>query len=120
MDRVKWIESNGKQILYVDYTKLKTTPELLAVLDEQIKVSLSVPGKYLGVSDFTDATISKEFLDKINQAGKEVFEEKAEKGAVIGITGLKSVLFQGYLKFTGAKTTKAFNSREEALAFLAS
>ncbi len=120
MERTKWIEAKGKKILYSDYSGLKTTEELVAVLDEQIKQASLVPSKFLGMSNFADASVSSEFMDKINKAGKEIFEAKVEKIAVLGITGLKSVLFQAYMRFTGAKTTKTFNTEEEAIAYLVS
>ena len=120
MDRVKWIEAKGKRILYTDFSGLNTIEEQIAVLDEQKKIVNMVPGKFLGISNFTGAAGSSEFLDQLNKAGKEVFESKAEKQAILGLTGLKSILFQTYLRFTGTKTTKAFASEEEAIDYLVS
>ncbi len=59
-------------------------------------------------------------MNELNKAGKEVFESKAEKQAILGLTGLKSILFQTYLRFTGTKTTKAFTSEDEAVDYLVS
>ena len=120
MDRVKWIEAKGKKILSMDYSGLKTTNELTEVLDAAIKETRPLPAGFLGLSNFADSSISSEFMDKINKAGKEVFLEKTDKAAVLGVTGVKSVLFQAYLRFTGAKTTRTFNSQDEAIAYLVS
>ena len=120
MNRVNWIEAKGKKILYIDYSGLKTNEELLAVLDEHVKAAIGSQTKYLSILNFKDASASNEFMDQVKKAGKEVLEEKTERSAVLGITGLKSVLFQAYLKFSGAKTTRAFNTEEEAIAYLVS
>jgi len=111
MDRVKWIEAKGKKILSMDYSGLKTTNELTEVLDAAIKETRPLPAGFLGLSNFADSSISSEFMDKIN---------KTDKAAVLGVTGVKSVLFQAYLRFTGAKTTRTFNSQDEAIAYLVS
>jgi len=119
LDRVKWIEAKGKRILYSDYTGLKTTEELFAVVDEGLKKANMSQGKYLAMHNFTNATISNEFTEKLNKVGKEL-EGRIEKRAVVGMTGLKSILFQGFLRVTGNKSTKACDTEEEAIASLVS
>ena len=120
MDRVKWIEAKGKKILYTDFRGLKTIEEQTEVLNEQKRIVNMLPGKFLGISNFADSPGSPEFLEKLNKFGREVFEPKAEKQAILGITGLKGVLFQAYLRFTGTKNTKPFNSEEDAINYLVS
>ncbi|RPJ62173.1 MAG: hypothetical protein EHM12_04715, partial [Dehalococcoidia bacterium] len=106
MDRVKWIETKGKRILYSDYSGLKTSEELFAVVEEGLKMAKMSQGTYLAMHNFTNATVSNEFTEKIHEIGKEL-EGKIEKRAVIGMTGLKAILFQGFLRVTGNKMTKA-------------
>ncbi len=119
MDRVKWIEAKGKRILYSDYTGLKTTEELFEVVDEGLKKANMTTGKYLAMHNFSNTTLSNEFTERLNKAGKEL-DGRIDKRAVIGMTGLKSILFQGFLRVTGNKTTKACDTEEEAIAYLVS
>ncbi len=119
MERVKWIEANGKRILYADYSGLKTLDEMVTVMNELMRMANMSPGKVLTMTNFRDATSSSEFMEMIKKGDKE-YQEKSEKTAVIGITGLKSVLYQGFLRVSGNKTVKACNTEEEAIAFLVS
>ena len=118
MDRIKWIDARGKKILYVDWSGLKKLEDLTEVLNEAVKVAVASPTKLLTISDFTDAAASSEFMDLINKAGKEVFDNKSEKSAVLGISGVKSILLQGYLRVTGAKNMKVCSSRDDAINYL--
>ncbi|MGD0854968.1 MAG: hypothetical protein ABSA18_04100 [Dehalococcoidia bacterium] len=120
MDRVKWFESNGKRILSIDYSGLKTSDELCSVLDESVKMNLNAPGKILTLINFSNTALSSEFMDKVGRAGKEVLDARAEKVAILGVTGVKSVLFQGYLRITGAKTTRLFDNEADAMKYLVS
>lgn len=120
MERVRWIEVKGKKIIYIDYTGLKELEEMFAVLDECVKIVKTLPGNYLSLTNFTDSVASSEFMDRLKKEGKSVFEQKTGKGASVGITGLKLILFQAYLRFTGSKNRKLFNTEREAIDWLVS
>jgi hypothetical protein len=120
VERIRWIESNGKKILYSDYSGLNTTEELTAVLDGAVKMVKSSPTKVLSLVNFKNSKLNNEFMGKIKKAGEEVLDKGAEKTAVVGVTGLQSILYKAYVSVTGSKTIKVFDNEEDAIAFLIS
>jgi hypothetical protein len=118
MERVKWIEANGKLILSVDYSGLKTIEEQSAVLEEQTRLANTAASGFYAIINFTNTTGSSELMDKMKKTANEAAH--AEKAAVIGIDGIKGILFQGYLRVTGRKNMKVCGTEEEAIAYICS
>lgn len=113
-----FIYHKGKKILLVDYTPCKTANEMIKLLSE-IKVlyeNATVP--FLALNDFTGTYGSNEFMNAAKQH-KELFDRMTNKTAVLGITGLKKVLLNGYNMFVQKKQVP-FETKEEALEYLAS
>lgn len=110
----------GKEILYTDYRGCKTDTELIAVLDEAAQILESRKDKVLGLSNYEGIFAGQDFMNRIKQVGREVASKKFDRSAAIGVTGLKQILFQAYIAFTGDKNTRAFSSEEEAKDWLAS
>lgn len=59
-------------------------------------------------------------MSRLKELGNTVFKKHMKCSAVLGISGLKKILFDGYNRATGSTNVKAFNSREEALDWLVS
>lgn len=116
--RVEWISHKGKKILFINYSEIKSQGEMLEVLNESLKIIREASGTILALSDMTNASVGPDFMKEAKEKGKEL-AGKAEKTAILGITGLKSMLLKGYNLFTG-ETMKPFSTREEALDYLAS
>lgn len=57
-------------------------------------------------------------MDEVIKVGKLVLKKKIEKTAVLGICGVKKILFKAYLHYSGQKNVKVFCTREEALKWL--
>jgi hypothetical protein len=57
-------------------------------------------------------------MERVKQLGRTVFSQKAERSALVGITGLKLVLLQAYIAFTGHKNIQVFRSEAAALEWL--
>jgi len=68
--------------------------------------------------DYTGATASSRCMAEVKQSGKEIRNNKVDKIAVLGIEGLKKVLFAGYLSFARNKNIRAFDNELEAKAWL--
>ncbi len=114
---VKWIEYKSKRILYVDYKGAKTPTEMIAILAKQEVEERKLPDLRI-LTDFTGIFGSTEYMSKVKAYGKELRQNSKAKQAVMGITGMKQVLLNGYLAFTGDKTIKPFNTQAEALEWL--
>ena len=115
---ISWIEYKGKKILYADYRNLKSEDLMLANLDEELKFYEKTNGKILSLNDYRDTYISKEFMNKVTEAGKK-FKGIHEKSAILGITGIKKILLNSYSVLTG-DPTRSFDEEEKAKEYLAS
>lgn len=116
--RVEWISYKGKKILCMDFSGVTSQDEMVEILragGEEIKKS---PGKVLNFVDMTNASAGPDFMKASKAQGKELLH-KAGKTAIIGITGLKSMLLKGYNLFSG-DSINPFSTREDALDYLVS
>lgn len=113
-----WIEHKGKRILFVDYRGCTDEEESLKILREEIEIDRQNPAGIRMLVDYTGATASPGYMAEVKQSGKEIRNNKVEKIAVLGIEGLKKVLFAGYLSFTRNKNIRAFENDIEAKAWL--
>lgn len=114
---VKWMNHKGKQIFLMDYSCCKNAQEMIETLNEARTLIAQKPGKVLRLVDVRGASGSREFMDAAKQAGKEVFNAKTEKAAIVGIYGIKKVLLMGYNNISTNKLLP-FSSQEEALDYL--
>ncbi len=113
---LSYITHKGKRILFIDYTQCKSTPEMLKILDD-VRKEYEKPGEpFLAINDFTGTYGSSEFLNAA-QKHKELFDSKTIKTAVLGITGIKKILLNGYNAFV-KKKQMPFDSKAEALEYL--
>jgi hypothetical protein len=58
-----------------------------------------------------------EFAAEIKKLGAEVKDHLA-KNAVVGIPGIKKIFMAAYAQFSGEKNLRAFDTEEDALAWL--
>ena len=114
---VKQIEHKGKKIIYVDYRGLTKNEQYIQNIDETIQVMKGTKPPILMISNFEGVSVGNEFMTRVKEWGKE-HQAIMGRQAVLGVTGLKSILFQGYLTFTGEKNMKAFDSEAEALEWV--
>lgn len=113
--KVKWIEKNGKRILYADYRGL-TTKEMIQQLEQEAQIMLNENKKVLYLGNFQDTIIEKEFMARANELGKKI-EPLNEKSAIVGVKGMKKVILNTYNLLTRGNI-KTFDSEDEAFAYL--
>jgi hypothetical protein len=119
MSRVKWVEHKGKKILYVDYRGQKTTEAMIETVEESTRIEAESPTKVLVLVNYEDSAASIEYMARVKELGKEIRTQKVLKTALLGITGLKMILYQGYIRFTGETTLQIFTDETAALDWLA-
>lgn len=112
---VTWETHLNKKYLYLNYEG-HTPAELLDLIDVQIKEIQNCKGQVYVLSNVKNTIMSPEFMKKAKEEGKK-YVAKVEKSAIIGVTGLKRILVQSYISFTGSKF-KLFETKEEALDYL--
>lgn len=112
----KWIDYSGKKILYTDYRGLQEA-QLVQAIEAQAQMVRMMPHKVLILDNITDVNITKDFMNRAKELGKEIIETKTLKNAIVGVTGIKKVFVQTYNFFTGGKS-HAFEKEIDALEWL--
>ena len=118
MAGISFTEHKGKQILYEDYSD--TGPGTIdPLLDEAAKIIRSSPEKsVLALVNVKNAKFNAEVSTKMKEFVK-LNTPYIKVSAIIGMSGLQSVIYRAILAFTGRDNLKVFSSEEEAKDFLA-
>ena len=103
--------------MFADYRLCKKPDQQLQLLDEVAVTMRSYQDVRL-IVDYSDISAGPNYMAKLKEYGNTVFKKHMKCSAVLGITGLKKILFNGYQLATGAKHVKAFSSKDEALDWL--
>jgi hypothetical protein len=114
---VSYITHKNKKILFIEYKECKTIEDTLHVLDEIKEEFFKTSGVWLTLHDFSSGYGSAEFMKKANQYAKEYYNSRPARNAVIGASGMKKVLLQGYNLVVKDKIVP-FDTMEEALDYL--
>jgi hypothetical protein len=103
--------------MYVDYTHCKTVEEMIKVLEEVKREYERTTEIFVAVADFRGNFGSSEFMKRATQLGKELLDNRTKKTAVLGVTGIKKILLNGYNAFVKNKLVP-FDTKEEAFEYL--
>jgi hypothetical protein len=115
--RVRFIEHQGKRILFINYSHCDVAM-LKAVAEEGHRViAQEPPNTVLTLNDVTGTSFDKESI-AVLQAKVAANAPYVRKAAVIGISGLQRLIYEGVQAFT-RRRLPLFESRREALAWLA-
>jgi len=115
--RVRFIEHQGKRILFINYSHCDVAM-LKAVAEEGHRViAQQPPNTVLTLNDVTGTTFDKESV-AVLQAKVAANAPYVRKAAVIGISGLQRLIYEGVKAFT-RRRLPLFESRREAMAWLA-
>jgi hypothetical protein len=117
-----WIDYKGKRILYIDYSGwgndlsgLKT--EMNAVIEA---IAQRPEKSILGLTDVRGTTFSTEMVQLIKNSGNVIGKHFVpKKHAIIGITGIRMIIYQAISKAVG-EAPKLFDTVEEAEDWLVS
>ncbi len=116
MVHVQFVEHKGKKILHLNFAGCKPD-ETLEIIRQAKSVIASQPTKsILTLTDVTDTAFNTEVADAMKEFAAHN-KPYVIAGAVVGITGLKQIIFNAVLKFSG-RHLAALNSVEEAKDWL--
>ena len=114
----KWIEHNGKQILYQDFSNYFFNEK--AVIEELSEVQnlvMSQPNSSLLVlSNFSNTEITATLMPLLNESSAKT-KAHVRKTAVLGLTGVKRTLGDLLSRITG-QPLMYFNTEQEAKEWL--
>ena len=117
---VSWIEYKGKKILFSDYRGCHSADAMLKVLYDEIEILHQQNEKVLVIANYNDCSPTGEYFNAVKKFGKETLRAKTSKTATIEINGVKRLLFNTYISFTGDYHVRLFNDEETALEWLIS
>ena len=116
--RSDWIEHNGKQIFYQDFSKLfYNSSAVITELNEVQKIVTAQPkNSVLVLTDMRDTNVGREVLPAMNAASAST-KDYVKKTAVLGISGVKRKLADMLTSLTG-QPLKYFDDIERAKQWL--
>jgi hypothetical protein len=114
----KWIECNGKKILYQDFSNLFFNTNAIREELEQVEaIVLGEPeNSVLVISNFENTEITNTLMPILNETSK-ITKSHVHKTAVIGVTGFKHTLGDLLSRITG-QSLMYFTSEMEAEEWL--
>ncbi|MBN1896070.1 hypothetical protein JW906_16410 [bacterium] len=117
MDRIRFIEYKGKNILIEDFSGLKPGEEFDKTLETARQTIASQPPKsVLALFDATNASFNMEALNAMSGFVKQN-TPYIKKACAVGIKGLLVVALQTVTRL-GGRSFHTFDTRDEALEFL--
>src|SRR5512136_1838842 len=116
--RWRWMEHQGKSVLYVDYRGMKPK-EILPLMKETNDAVAASRGKVLILGDVKGAVVTREVMDYLKKSARMVLRYRAEKIAVVGATALLAVFFNSFVVNLERDFARKFGTEEEALKWLA-
>ena len=117
MERVQFIEHKGKKILHLNFSRLRAS-DILPVIDRaRLVIAKQPPKSVWTLTDVSEAT----FNAAVSKSLKELVAHNKPyvvAAAVVGVHGLKQILFNAVMEFSGRRL-HAFSSHVEAKDWLA-
>ncbi len=116
MDRVNVIKHNGKEILHLDFSNC-TVDEVVSIVQKAKAVISRMPeGSVLTLTDVTE-THFNEYVSRLMKEFVAHNKPYVKASAVVGITGLKKIIFEAVMRFSKRKLSP-FQTIEEAKDWL--
>lgn len=119
MERVNFWKHNDKMIIFFDFSGCREDVFFTTLEHSRNVVRTLKKDTLLTLVDVTNT----ESNDRTNNAIKAFANENrpyVKAGAVVGVSGLKKLIFQMVMKFTGRKNLKLFDTVQDAKDWLTS
>ena len=118
MERVRFTKHKGKDILIVDVSDSRNAEENIAVITEARKhIDIQAPKSLLLLTNVTNAHYDPKAADAM-KAYSKANTPYVKASAVVGVSGIKRVIYQAIVKMTG-RHIATFDTVEQALDWLA-
>ncbi len=118
VDRVKFVEHKGKQILVADFTDC-TPEEVKAVTEEVQRIVTAQPERSVRImADFAHAQFTKDAVTRLKEA-TAYDRPYVKRVAWVNTETLPKVLYEGIKTFS-QRDFPRFATRDEALEYLVS
>ncbi len=116
MERVRFLQHKGKQVLLLDFTDC-TPEDVFDMMNEtQRIVTAQPPNSTLTLGAFSGGRFTREAVRRMKEVAA-LDRPHVKRSAFVGIESLPQVFYKGIREFS-ARDFPAFGSREEALEWL--
>jgi len=115
-DRIQFIEHKGKKILHLDLADAKATGVVQLVRDATPVIAAQPARSIRTLTDVTNMAFNVEATEALKQFTVHN-KPYVLAGAVVGVTGLKKIIYNAVLKFSG-RNIVAFDTLDEAKNWL--
>lgn len=117
MDRIQHLVHKGNKIFCMDFSMLKNVSDIKQIVEESIKYIRKQPfNTVFTLTVLTDMHFSNEIKDIFSDFVKGN-KPYVKAGAVVGLSGLQTIVYNGLMKLTG-RDIKSFHSINEAKDWL--
>ena len=117
MERVSNIHYKGIDIIYSDFSNLKSIEEITKVFEDGSEIISNSPLKSVyALTNFDNMFFNTKVMRVIQETLK-INKPHIKNTAVIGITGLSKIMFDGIIRLSG-RDLRLFDTMEEAKEFL--
>src|SRR5258706_1796138 len=104
---------NGKQIVFVDYKRLKEK-DMIELVNKHLELTLQTKLPFL--ADFHKTFVTPGYMIHARRFAEST-KQIIDKGALLGVDRIKSFILKGTVYMIGVNY-KAFDNREQAINFL--
>ena len=116
-DRCQCLTHKGKNIFLMDFSNLDPAGSL-KIIDESIKFISTQPAKsIMTLSDITNGSFNQDVTEAFKKLAK-ANKPYVIAAAIVGVSGMKKIIFDAVRVFSGRQNMKSHASREEALEWL--
>ena len=116
MERVRFLDYAGKQVLFLDFTNC-SPDDVLDIMDECQRIVAAQPNNsVLTLSDFSGGHFSRAAVQRMKEVAA-YDRPHVRRAAIVGLESMPKALYKGILDFS-ARDFSSFNCSEQALAWL--
>jgi len=116
MNRVRFIDHNERQILYLDFSSCEVDQAFEVMKEAKNTVKNQAENSLRVLTDVTDAKFNTALTDAMKEFAAHN-KPYVKASAVIGVTGIKKIIYDAILLFS-KRHIATFNNAESAKAWL--
>jgi hypothetical protein len=116
MERIQFIQHKGKQILHLNFTDAKADEVIRIVQEATGVIAAQPPSSLRTLTDVTGMSFNAQASDAMKEFARHN-KPYVTAAAVVGVTGLKQIIYNAVLKFSG-RNLVAFDSSAKAKDWL--
>lgn len=118
MERVRYIKHKDRDIISVDLSDSRNEEENIAILQKARElIDIQAPKSVLLLTNVTNAHYGSKGVEAMKAYAK-ANTPFVKASAVVGVTGIKRIIYQAIVKMTG-RHIAVFDTTEQALDWLA-